>query len=185
MKKYYILTLIFGIIIGTLFTCKKSEIPETKTTTKTEIKYVVTQKTDTIKIPQPKVIYKNSPINKNIDSTQYEYSYKNTIIKKENGYEIDYVINGWGNINNIDFTVKKTDSTKIITTTNTIEKTIIKPASGLYLSGEYITPTTLNNPTYKLNLDYVKNKVIIGTSAGFNTNTQQPEVGVKFGFKIN
>lgn len=174
-----------------LFTCSRSSEPSEKSTTKTEIKWKVETKTDTITIDKPIVKYINRTLHTtsytwiDIDSTYYDYTYERSIYGQDNRFRIDVKVEGWGNIKKMDYTITESDSTAYITETNTIEKTIVKNAGGLFLSGEYIRPIALNQATYKVNLDYIMGNVIIGGSAGYNTNSKQPEVGIKLGIKLN
>lgn len=191
MEKKYIIIFIIGLLLGMLFTCSRSSEPSEKRTTKTEIKWKVETKIDTITIDKPIVKYINrtlhttSDTRTDIDSTYYDYTYERSIYSQDNKFRIDVKVEGWGNIKKMDYTITEADSTAYITTTETIEKTILKNAGGLFLSGEYIRPISVNQPTYKVNLDFVKKNVIIGGSAGYNSNTKQPEVGIKLGIKLN
>ncbi|MFC6095799.1 hypothetical protein ACFPVY_04000 [Flavobacterium qiangtangense] len=191
MTKRYIIIFIVGVLFGLLFTCSRSSIPSEKTTTKIETKWKIKTTTDTISISYPEVRYVNrtlhttSDTRTDIDSTYYDYTYQRSIYGQDNRFRIDVKVEGWGNIKNMDYTIIEADSTAYITETTTIEKTIVKNAGGLFLSGEYIRPISLNQATYRVNLDIVHGNVIIGGSAGYNSNTKQPEVGIKLGIKLN
>ncbi len=185
IRKYkLILVLLIGFITGTLLNCNK---PKEIVKTTTKIEYVVKNHTDTIKT-KPKVEYKyktktvtitnTDTIIKSFKPKDYEWTYDKTNFTKDNKTSINIKASGWGNLDKLDYIINTKDTTKVVT--NTIEKTIIKNANALYLSGSY-----LSNKNIGVNLDWtIKNKIILGGVVEYDNLSKQPIVGAKLGIKL-
>lgn len=178
----YLIILVIGFLIGTFINC---EGEKEKVEVKTTIKYVDRFDTLVKEVPKVKYKYKDKIVyDLKLDTIMKDfvpndYKYKWT----KNDSLGDIYVSGWGNIDSLSVVCKSKD--KIIE--KEITKTIFKTPNTLYLSGEYMTPISLDKslkPIYKANLDYsVRNKFIIGTSIG--TNGDNWFIGGRIGVKIN
>lgn len=171
---FSVISLVVGIILGLLWAKPAEE------KTKTEYKYIVKERTDTLKIDKPVVVYKDRVKNKIIIKTDSvykdfkpsDYSYKlDTIDKKFEAH-----IEGWGGLKKIEVVSKHKDS--IIE--KTVTKTLVVNKSSLYLWGGYSF-----KPSYQAGVDYtIKNKVIVGGAIDYDRNIGTITPMVKIGIKL-
>lgn len=152
-----------NIKIDTIYQIKTDTIKLTDY--KPKLKYIYRTKSDTIEIP--------------IDTMKFwKYQYDSIHQHKKGNTHLK--IKGWGSIDNIEMNTTVIDTTIYITK----EITKYKSTKGIYFSPEYLTHFNkdINQPIYKVNLDYVNNNWIIGTGIGLQNNEQI--YSFKVGFKI-
>jgi hypothetical protein len=177
MKNNIITAIVFlvaGIIIGLLLAKPAKE------SIKTEYKYIVKERVDTLKIDNPKVVYKDRVKNTTtvrVDSVYKEfkpsdYSYKlDTVSTKFEAH-----LEGWGGLNKVNIISKHRDS--IIE--KTVTKTLLVNKSTLYLWGGYSF-----KPSYQAGVDYtIKNIIILGGAIDYDRELGKTTPMVKIGIKI-
>lgn len=168
------ISLVVGIILGLLLAKPAEE------KTKTEYKYITVERTDTLKIDKPIVVYKDKIVNitkikvdsvyKNFKPSDYNYSFDSI----NNNFEAH--LKGWGGLDKVNIISKHKDS--IIE--KTVTKTLVVNKSSLYLWGGYNF-----KPSYQAGVDYtIKNKIIVGGAIEYDNNTGKTTPMVKLGIKI-
>ena len=173
-----ILPIIIGVLVALLLfkACNQNNTQNRGVITKTDTIYKVIEKNTHFNDTIIKMMYNNNyyttkeiqnQIEEKIDTGWVTLPYKDYLFKYDTIQEHKYgdskiSITGWGYVSNVLVQNKWKDTT--ITITKEITK--YKTSKGLYLSGEYIRPFNKDNglnPNYRANLDYVHNKLIIGT----------------------
>jgi hypothetical protein len=193
----YIIATIMGFSLAMLMFkgCSPKNQQNAGDKIKIDTTYIIKDKIITIHDTIVKLKYNNKYIDKYIiqeqfkedDSTitvnwkDYFYALDTTYANKNSTTKVN--INGWGYIDAIKLNTIIKDTTVIV------NKEITKyiPSKGLYLSQEYIQPfdnnTTSSKSIYKVNIDYVNDKILIGTGIGIQNNN--PNWSIKVGYKIN
>ena len=171
---FSVVSLIIGIVLGILLAKPAEEKTEIK------YKYITVERTDTLKIDNPIVVYKDkikNTITIRVDSVYKDfkpsdYTYKlDTINKKFEAH-----IEGWGGLKKINIISKHKDS--IIE--KTITNTLVVNKSTLYLWGGYNF-----KPSYQAGVDYtIKNTIIVGGAIDYDNNSGKTTPMVKIGIKL-
>jgi len=172
--KYIIISLILGIVIGLLLAKPAEEKTEIK------YKYIIKERTDTLKIDKPIVVYKDKI--KNITIVKIDSIYKE-FKPKDYTYKLDTInkkfeahLEGWGGLKKINIISKHKDS--IIE--KTITNTLVVNKSTLYLWGGYSF-----KPSYQAGVDYtIKNTIIVGGAIDYDKNTGKTTPMIKVGIKL-
>lgn len=169
-----VISLVLGVIIG-LFLAKPA-----KEKIVTTVKYITIDRTDTLTINKPIVVYKDRV--KNTETIKIDSVYKE-FKPSDYTYSFDSVNNkfeahlkGWGGLSKINIISKHKDS--IIE--KTIKETVIVNKNTLYLSGGYSL-----NRSYQAGIDYtIKNWIIVGGNLDYNQSTGIVTPAIKLGIKI-
>jgi|GEM_PF-4557071 len=171
---FSVVSLIVGIIIG-LFLANPA-----KEKTETIIKYITVERTDTLIVNKPTVVYKDRIKNREIikiDSVYKEfkpkdYAYKYDTINKK----FEAHLQGWGGLSKVEIISKHKDS--IIE--KTVTETLLVNKNTLYLWGGYSF-----KPSYQVGVDYtIKNILIVGGNIDYNQNTGIVTPAIKLGIKL-
>ena len=172
--KYIIISLIVGIVLGLLLAKPAEEKTEIK------YKYITVERTDTLKVDNPTVVYKDKLKNTTIvrvdsvykDFKPSEYAYKYDSINDKFKVHLE----GWGGLSKINIISKHKDS--IIE--KTITKTLLVNKSTLYLWGGYSF-----KPSYQAGVDYtIKNTIIVGGAIDYDNSTGTTTPMIKIGIKL-
>lgn len=164
----FIIILAIGFLIGYSYKSTKTETGSTKTNTELIIK------------TEPKVQYIKStdyiivPIVKDLDTLvrprDYQYEFKE--LYKDKGIELEVDLKGWGDIQNIEYKVIKTDA---------VQKH--KPLNNLYISTSYNTTLRSTTPLIGIHIDYtIRDRILIGTSILKHNNEYY--TGIKIGYRL-
>lgn len=188
----YLIAITAGFMLALLLLkgCNQNNGQNRGVITKIDTIYQIQEKTTHFNDTILKLKYKDrlvpyqiiqNEIEDKIDTKANDYNFKYDTIASNKYGESKISITGWGYVSKVD--VENTYQDTITTITKEITK--YTPSKGLYLSPEYITHFNkeINQPTYKLNLDYVSNKWILGTGIGIQNN--QPTYSFRIGYKIN
>jgi len=169
-----VVSLVVGIVLGLILAKPAEEKTEIK------YKYITVNRTDTLKIDKPIVVYKDRIKNTTTikvdsiykDFKPSDYSYKfDTINKKFEAH-----LQGWGGLDKINIVSKHKDS--IIE--KTITKTLLVNKNTLYLWGGYSF-----KPSYQAGVDYtIKNTIIVGGAIDYDNNTGKTTPMIKIGIKL-
>lgn len=153
---------------------KTEYVKVTDTVTKTVIdtvpKTVYIERVKTIK-GKDSIIYKEKPTDNTIEANKYKTKLES------NNATADLEITTTGQLLDVNGTINYTKEIK------TIEKTVIRDASGLFLYGETSVIPTFERAAVGLDYQF-KNKFIIGASASYNNITKSTYANIKVGFKI-
>ena len=187
MKNIFLIIAGFLLFFLVVKSCNEDktikEIIKTKIDTTFVIKEKLVKITDTLPIVKYETKYVDKEVLKFIMVENKQYNYKIDTNYSYKNSNTNLKINGWGTISKIELATTMSDTSYIVN--KEITKTILKPSKGLYLSPEYITPfkvDELNNPLYRVNLDYINGSFIIGTGVGIQNNN--PNISLKIGYKI-
>lgn len=169
-----VISLVVGIILGLLLAKPAEE------KTKTEYKYITVERTDTLKIDKPVLVYKDKIVN--ITKIKVDSVYKD-FKPSDYSYKFDSINNkfeahleGWGGLKKVNIISKHKDS--IIE--KTVTKTLLVNKSTLYLWGGYSF-----KPSYQAGVDYtIKNKIIVGGAIDYDRELGKTTPMIKMGIII-
>ena len=182
-----LIALAVGFIIGLMFTCNRKGDADVVDSVKVVRDTIITVQTkvDTVTIDNPKVIYQREVVAlTNTDTiiekfrpSDYTYTYPKSIWANNGATRVDMLIQGWGNLEKLEYTITEHDTLKEYFTETTITKA--KQPAGLFLSGSYSS-----NKQIGVGVDLVKNKLILGGQISVDPATSKAVYGARLGYRI-